>query len=173
MTKRGKFSALPNQKTLAEAYGVTARTIRNWKRKNPDFGKYPTWLGLAREWRQAAAAYPKGKFGRLFRASIVLHKICPGHIVEKKQRELYYETKLADFIHPDAAKRDNKLYVAAEKLRLAGKEITRQTLARELCVHPRTVNRRYGIETMRKLCPIIRRRKPLIESKGKPYNLAA
>jgi hypothetical protein len=176
VTKQAKFSALPTQRYQAEAYGVTDRTIRNWKHKDPD--KYPRWLKLAREWRLAAAAYPKGDFGRLFCASIVLHEICPGHIVEPEQRRLYYETKLSDLIHPAATeairpeKREAELYLAAKKLRLAGMDISRRSLAQALGVHPRTLNRRYGKKNVREVCPIRRHRKPLIDS-GKANDLAA
>ena len=55
---------------------------------------------------------------------------------------------------------------------LAGKDVTRKTLADELGVHPRTINRRYGKANVRKLCPIEHHRKPLIDS-GKVNDLAA
>ena len=188
MTKRAKFSASPTQRYQAEAYGVTERTIRNWNRKNGP-NEYPRYLEFAREWRQAVAAYPKGQFARLFSASIVLHKIrhrelpnrkvvVPGDIIEPEQRKLWYETKLSDFIHPEASKwaqpekgaknwkhSKKTLYLAVKKLRLAGKDVTRRALADQLGVaHVRTLNRRYGTKTMREVCPITRRRKPKIDS---------
>jgi hypothetical protein len=178
VTKQAKFSGSPTQRYQAEAYGVTDRTIRNWQRKDARSANvYPRHLSLAREWRLTREAHPKGKFGRLFRASIVLHGIArnPRDIVDSEKRQLYYETRVADFIHPAAAeaiKPENELHLAAERLRLAGQDVTRQTLAGELGVHPRTLNRRYGAANVRKVCPIRRHRKPLIDS-GKRHDLAA
>jgi hypothetical protein len=171
VTKQAKFSGLPTQSYQAEAYGVTDRTIRNWKHKDAgNANLYPRHLSLAREWRQAAAAYPKGKFGHLFRASITLHGIPrdPRDIVEPEKRQLYYDTKVSALIHPAAAeavKPENALHLAAAKLRLAGRDVTRQTLADELGVHPRTLNRRYGKANVRRICPITRRRRPRIDSR--------
>jgi hypothetical protein len=179
VTKRLQSSALPTQRWLAEAYGVTDRTIRNWRRKDPDDYHHQAgrWLGLAREWRVAAAFYPDGQFGRLFRASLVLHGICPGHITDAAKSQLYYKTKLSEFIHPTAVvaiRPENALQLAAAKLRLAGKDVTRQALAKELGVSLRTLYRApNGAEKLRALCGISRHRKPMIESRSKPYNLAA
>jgi hypothetical protein len=178
VTKQAKFSGSSTQRFQAEAYGVTDRTIRNWQRKDAGSANvYPRHLSLARECRLAREAHPKGKFGRLFRASMVLHGIArnPRDIVDTEKRQMYYETKVADFIHPAAAeaiKPGNELHLAAARLGLAGRDVTRRTLADELGVHPRTLNRRYGKNNVREVCQIRRRRKPLIDS-DKGRNLAA
>ncbi len=76
---------------------------------------------------------------------MVLHGI-PGKLrdtIEPGKRQLYYGTRIADLIHPAAAeaiKPENTLHLAAARLRLAGIDVTRQTLARELGVHARTLN---------------------------------
>jgi AraC-like DNA-binding protein len=100
----------------------------------------------------------------------------PRDILKARDPEKYeyiYRTKLPD--HPrtaDAWKRD-VLYLKAGKLQLNKPGFTLDDLAKELGISRRTLYRRYRNELpeIRKICPIVRKRDPLIGS-GKRQNVS-
>jgi hypothetical protein len=190
VTRKAKFSSLPTQRTLAKAFGVDVRTIRNWKARADKGERH---FPFDKEWYWPFAPYnPKlwlitARLKKLHEqfietrlwdqahASEALHGICPGHITDPEKRHLFYNVNVGEFIHPaaeEAIKPENALNLAAAKLRLAGKDVTRQALAKALGISLRTLYRQDGAK-VRELCPISRRRKPKIDSDSHLYDLAA
>src|SRR5262249_33999282 len=172
------------------AYGVTTRTIRNGNRKAgkavrsfwfgdnnaPDFSTSPDRLLLLAQGKKLHEQLIKARWWDKFCASIVLHGIDPDHITDPGKQRLWETATPSQFLHPAAAaaiQPENALQLAAAKLRLAGVDVTRQTLARELGVSVRTLYRPpHGAEKLRAICGITRKRKPKIDS-GEANDLAA
>ena len=193
MTKKIKISALPTQRTLAEAFNVDVRTIRNWKRLAAmgkqwfpfdKAGYWPfapyhpeRWLLIAKA-KKLHEQLIKDRFTDLVEASTALHGISPDDYVTSAAKRWLLQVNVGEFIHPAAAEAirpENALHLAATKLRLAGKDVTRQTLAETFGCSIRTLYRhcrQYDVK-LRKLCPITRRRKPKIDSGPKLNDLAA
>jgi hypothetical protein len=189
VTKMAKIAALPTQRTMAEAFGVNVRTIRDWKRRAAmgeqwfPFDKTGYWPFVPyhpERWLLVAKAKKlheqliKDRFRELVEASVILHGICPGHVTDPAKQRLL-EINVGKFIHPEAAKAirpENALHLAVAKLQLAGKDVTRQTLAETFGCSVRTLQRRYDPRKLREVCPIKRRRKPKIDS-AKTNDLAA
>ncbi len=178
---------------IAKAFGVDVRTVRNWKARAEkgerhfpfdNEGYYP--FDNSRHWRErwllvAQAKKLHNQFieSRVWdkvNASVVLHGICPDHIADPEKARLWRDARPHEFAHPAAAKAiepENELELVAATLRLTGKDVSRQTIAEALGVSVRSLYRRSDVGKLRKLCPTVKRRKPLIESKGKLHDLAA
>jgi hypothetical protein len=157
------------------AYGITTRTIRNWKKKAGKNYRPDRWLLLA-EGKKLHKQLIKARYWDKFCASIVLHGICPEHITDPEKERLWRTATPREFLHPAAhaaIRPENALDLVAAKLGLAGNDVNWQTVARELGVSVRTLYRHHGAEKVRAVCGISRHRKPMIESRGKLCDLTA
>jgi hypothetical protein len=187
MTKTVKLSPPPTQRTLAKAFGVDVRTIKNWKRR-ADNGQHPfpfdkdgywplvrynpeRWLLVAKA-KKLHEELIKNRFHDLCDAMIALE-----HFDRKKwhREPLSIHRKAAEYIEAVKAKSKGELCVAAKKLRLSRQDVTRETLAKILGYSVRTLIRRHGpkgTNTLSEICP--RRQKPkLYYSDRELYNRAA